>query len=373
MKPAIINTSRFLQRNLLWFLVLAYALGAIWPEAGLWIRGVPGGGSSGGWLLKAMLALLLLNAGLGLDTRQLYRLSSRATVLVTALATSVLVPGLYVLGLAAMVGVWGQTAAAQQIVLGLAVVAAMPAAASSTAWAQNAEGNLALSLGLLLLSTLLSPITALLILQAAAMVIESLALPEIVPLVSQVTAGFLALWVILPATAGVALRWLVGGARVDRGKPYVKLINLSNLLALNYANASLALPSVINRPEPLTLIFVIAATLGLAAVAFGAAQPVARWHQVDASQRASLLFAMGMRNNGAGLVLVATAVAQPGPVLLPIIVYNLVQHLAAAVVDRFVIPRNAARAGVVSSSSVSRGSLARVAGAERSDTPGEAA
>jgi predicted Na+-dependent transporter len=46
---------------------------------------------------------------------------------------------------------------------------------------------------------------------------------------------------------------------------------------------------------------------------------------------------MVMRNNGAGLVLVATAIARPGPVLLPIIVYNLTQHLTAAALDHFVI------------------------------------
>jgi BASS family bile acid:Na+ symporter len=46
---------------------------------------------------------------------------------------------------------------------------------------------------------------------------------------------------------------------------------------------------------------------------------------------------MGMKNNGAGLVLVSTTFVLPGPVLLPIIIYNIVQHLAAAVIDRFVL------------------------------------
>ena len=343
MKRAITHVGRFLQGNLLWLLILAYALGAVWPAVGLWIRGAPGTGAGSGWLLKVMLALLLLNAGLRLDTHQLRRLARRATLLGTALGTSVIVSGLYVLCLAALVGRWASANTAQEIVLGLAVVAAMPVAASSTAWAQNADGNLALSLGLLLVSTLFSPLAALVILHTTGTVMGSIGMPAIAPLVSQVATVFLTLWVILPVIAGLVLRWMIGGARVQQKKPYLQLINLVILLVLNYANASLALPSVLSRPEPLTLVFVTALTLGLAVVSIEAALLVSRLHDVDAPERASLLFAMGMRNNGAGLVLVATAMAQPGSALLPIIVYNLIQHLTAAVVDRFVVgPRDEA-------------------------------
>ncbi len=307
MKRAITHVGRFLQGNLLWLLILAYVLGAIWPAAGLWIRGAAGTGAGSGWLLKVMLALLLLNAGLRLDVHQLRHLARRATLLGTALGISVIASGLYVLCLAAVVGRWASANTAQEIVLGLAVVAAMPVAASSTAWAQNADGNLALSLGLLLVSTLFSPLAALVILHTTGTVMGSIGMPAIAPLVSQL------------------------------------VINLAILLVLNYANASLALPSVLSRPEPLTLVFVTALTLGLAVVSIGAALLVSRLHDVDAPERASLLFAMGMRNNGAGLVLVATAMAQPGSALLPIIVYNLIQHLTAAVVDRFVVgPRDEA-------------------------------
>ena len=54
----------------------------------------------------------------------------------------------------------------KRLVVGLALVASMPIAGSSTAWSQNANGNLALSLGLVLLSTLSSPVTTPLALHA---------------------------------------------------------------------------------------------------------------------------------------------------------------------------------------------------------------
>lgn len=53
---------------------------------------------------------------------------------------------------------WNEPEEAQHILVGLALVAAMPITGASTAWAQNSNGNLALSLGLVLASTVLSPI-----------------------------------------------------------------------------------------------------------------------------------------------------------------------------------------------------------------------
>jgi predicted Na+-dependent transporter len=54
----------------------------------------------------------------------------------------------------------------QNILVGLALVASMPIAGSSTAWSQHASGDLTISLGLVLLSTLTSPLTTPLILHA---------------------------------------------------------------------------------------------------------------------------------------------------------------------------------------------------------------
>jgi BASS family bile acid:Na+ symporter len=53
----------------------------------------------------------------------------------------------------------------------MVLVASMPIAGSSTAWAQNAKGNLTVSLGLFLLSTTLSPVTTPLLLRAGSWII----------------------------------------------------------------------------------------------------------------------------------------------------------------------------------------------------------
>ena len=61
-------------------------------------------------------------------------------------------------------------------------------------------------------------------------------------------------------------------------------------------------------------------------------------------QQTSLMFGLGMNNNGTGLVIASMALADHPRVMLPIIFYNLVQHLVAGAVD-FVLSRRAAPPG----------------------------
>ena len=49
------------------------------------------------------------------------------------------------------------------------------------------------------------------------------------------------------------------------------------------------------------------------------------------------MFGLGMNNNGTGLVLASLTLAAHPAVMLPIIFYNLVQHVVAGIVD-FALP-----------------------------------
>ena len=55
------------------------------------------------------------------------------------------------------------------------------------------------------------------------------------------------------------------------------------------------------------------------------------------------MFALGMNNNGSGLVLAASALAAHPNVLLTIVAYNLVQQVAAGVADHVLLRRRTAR------------------------------
>ena len=72
----------------------------------------------------------------------------------------------------------------------------------------------------------------------------------------------------------------------------------------------------------------------LCVLAFAAGWLVSWSLKATPAQRTSLMFGLGMNNNGTGLVLASMALADHPRVMLPIIFYNLVQHLIAGIVDR---------------------------------------
>jgi BASS family bile acid:Na+ symporter len=136
-------------------------------------------------------------------------------------------------------------------------------------------------------------------------------------------------FVALPSLLGILGRWATGGARVEAAKPYLKLANAVNLLLLNYANGAASLPQAISEHDWdfLTLTLGISATLCVTSFASG--WWLGRLFGAPTPRRTALMFGLGMSNNGTGLVLAGVALAGLPKVMLPVILYNLVQHLVA--------------------------------------------
>jgi BASS family bile acid:Na+ symporter len=111
----------------------------------------------------------------------------------------------------------------------LAIVGAMPIAGSSTTWAQNAEGNVALSLCLVLMSTVLSPLLIPLFLRAAAGLTSGTYGHDLDLLADGGGGGFVALSVVVPSLLGMGLRQLGGPARVAQWLPWIKALTLVDL------------------------------------------------------------------------------------------------------------------------------------------------
>ena len=144
---------------------------------------------------------------------------------------------------------------------------------------------------------------------------------------------FLLLCVILPSLLGIVTRPALGESRIDRVKPVRKLLNWLNLLVLNYSNASVCLPQAIAARDWDVLGVIVVIVAGMCVLAFTAGWVVGHLFQVELPQQISLMFALGMNNNGTGLVLASMALSSFPKVMLPIICYNLVQHLVAGSVD----------------------------------------
>ena len=249
MKPTENRTAiilRFIHRHFIWMIVSSYIIAAMMPGFGLWIRNVNFGGAG---ILQSnlvfslpllMLATLLFNAGLGAKTEELTRLVQKPFVLLGGLFCNLTVPLAFIVAVSFLMHIWHDPEEVQQILVGLALVAAMPIAGASTAWSQNANGSLALSLGLVLGSTALSPLLTPFVLHMAGFVTTGDYSEDLHELASGEAASFLGVWVILPTLLGLHML---------AGEILFEIINYCILLLLNYSNASSRTSSSGRKPD----------------------------------------------------------------------------------------------------------------------------
>lgn len=341
---ALDRLEHFIHRYFLGMIVASYAVATLMPGFGLWLRGVRFGAAGGlEWSLPSlMLASLLFNAGLGVKTRELRHLLRNPGMVLGGVCGNLLMPLAFIAALSAALSLWHNPEEVQQILVGLALVASMPIAGASTAWAQNANGNLALSLGLVLSTTLLSPLLTPLALHAVGFVTRGDYSDDLHELASEGVVGFLGAWVILPSLLGILLHGLVGEHRLAPVKPFLKLVNFGVLLLLNYSNAALTLPGALSEPDFDFLAVILVIVVALCAATFAAGYWLGRVFRAERGDRVSLMFGLGMSNNGTGLVLASLALADHPGVMLPVIFYNLAQHLVASTVDGAVARRHPA-------------------------------
>jgi BASS family bile acid:Na+ symporter len=328
-----------IHRHFIWVILASYAVAAVLPGLGVWIRNAALGGKPAQStelvvsLPVLMLASLLFNAGLGVHAEELRHLLQKPKVLLGGVVGNLAAPLVFILALSLMMRAWHNADEVQQILVGLALVASMPIAGSSTAWAQNANGNLSLSLGLILLTTALSPLLTPLVLHTVGLVTTGDYSEDLHGLASSGVGAFLGIWVILPSVLGIVVRWVIGSGRFAQMKPYVKLLNYFVLVLLNYSNASLTLPQAVAQPDPDLLGLILGIAVALCVTTFACGYLLARIFRTGRDLMVSLMFGLGMNNNGTGLVLASMALADHPKVMLPIIFYNLVQHFLASAVD----------------------------------------
>ena len=80
------------------------------------------------------------------------------------------------------------------------------------------------------------------------------------------------------------------------------------------------------------LALILGVVVGLCVLTFASGWVIGRLLKADPARQTALMFGLGMNNNGTGLVLAGVALAGHPRVMLPILLYNLVQHLVAGVV-----------------------------------------
>jgi bile acid:Na+ symporter, BASS family len=154
MKPTENRTAiilRFIHRHFIWMIISSYIVAAMTPGFGLWIRNVSFGGAGilqNNLVLSLpllMLAALLFNAGLGVKTEELTRLLQKPFLLLGGVSGNLMIPVAFIVAVSFLMHIWHKKYSRYWSVLLWS-----PRCGASTAWSQNANGSLALSLGLVL-------------------------------------------------------------------------------------------------------------------------------------------------------------------------------------------------------------------------------
>ena len=352
-------------RSLLW-LVIALGLATVLPGPGNALRELRW--SSLEFLVDVrvqhvMLASLLLSAGLSLSGRPFTDLwQSRLSVSLFTIF-SWLIP--WTAGLVVIVCLGFVPNIPVDVRMGVLIVACMPVANSTAGWAKQVGANLPLTLAVLLMASLLTPLaTGYLIRFGAGLTGLPLdSLGEIAQWNEGLSFFFL-VWVFTPMISGIALSQLLKEHWMHKLRPLASTNSLVMLLGLNYVNGTACLPNLVSYPHqfaiPLAAVTLLLATI-LAEYklwqklsrATGRFQklPIQPCQRDNPSQslgllkpeadELALLLMVVMRNTGAAMVYTATTMENMPLVSLVIVFYTLLQHLMVGVISAFGRPDTA--------------------------------
>jgi bile acid:Na+ symporter, BASS family len=333
----------WLHRHFLPLLIGTYMLAAIVPLPGQFVQSLQvRSGTASATTPAILLAALLFSAGLGTRLTDAKQAVRRPMPLLAGVIASVVVPFLLVVGTSLVLGGWHDPHEVQCLIVGLGLVAAMPIAGSSVAWAQTAGGNAAFSVGLVLSSTVLSPLTTPFALKMLDPMVSGAAGDALSGLTAGSALDFLVWGVVVPTMAGITVRVSIGPTRTAQVLPTAKLVSTGVLLTLCYINASTALPALVAKPDWDFLGLVVAATGVMCALGFLTGATIGRIVRLDRSGRVALTYGLGMSNNGTALVVAGSAFAGLPEAIISVVVYNLVQHVGAALTARILARRVAA-------------------------------
>lgn len=330
-KVTLHHWAHWFHAHFLWLLLGSYALAALVPQAGLTLRSLHIGSSH---LPSVLLAILLFNAGMGFHLTALTAWRSWLKPLCIGTLSNIVLPVVLLVVSGRLLSFWHNPDEMQNILVGLALVASMPIAGSSTAWSQNAAGDVPLSLGLVLASTLVSPVATPSLLHFAGALTTGDYSEDLHELAQNGTSDFLIAYVLVPSLLGMLVTYVLGQTRSASARPVLKIVNWVVLLTLCYSNAAASLPQTIATPDWDFLFLVLFITTAFCVCLFLAGLWSSKWLRLPKRQQISLTFGLGMSNNGTGLVIATAALPGHPLVLLPMLFYNLVQHLVAGFIDR---------------------------------------
>ncbi len=280
-------------------------------------------------LPQLLVAVLLFLASLGTELKRLPLVFRQPILLVLAVAAVWLVPAALVVPLRWLFPLVVDSPQAAALVVGFALVAAMPVANSSAAWTQQSRGELPWTIVLVVGSILACPILTPLVLWLLGLTFSAAEGKGLTELMSHFTGLKFVIWVLIPTALGILVRQLVGADRVARYRGHVLLASVLFLLLLNYINASIAFPAMQSQVSFSGLVAIGLAALLTCLAGLAAARILGFATRSSPQVIVALDYALMMKNTGLALALANEVLKTQPLVVLPLFAATLVQHLMA--------------------------------------------
>ncbi|MFE0178258.1 sodium-dependent transporter [Streptomyces sp. NPDC059002] len=323
------RATQLLRRHLGWAVSAAYLAALLVPGPGVWLRHPhrlpPLSVHTTAWLL----ALVLFSAGLQVPVRSLGRLVRHPGILLAGIALHLTVPLLIIPPVVFLLRHSPDTDGGSGLVTAMILIVAMPVAAGATVWTGKGQGDQPTMVGLVLASTLLSPLTIPLTVTVLAPLLGGGCADTLAAAGRSLHSGFALFAVVLPCAAGLVCRLLLPRRWAECLPAGVAPAALVGSLLLTYVNASGALGSFMAHPRPLLFAAAVTVAALVCAFSFALGRLTARALRLEAPVASSLTLACGMNNSSASAVLLTTALPDKPHLLLPVLAYGLLQKTAA--------------------------------------------
>ena len=328
-----------LRSHLGWAVGASYLAAATMPALGLWLRHPHTIGASG--VLEVplrtpsfLLSLVLFTAGLQVPVHELRTLLSRPTALLTGLVLHLVAPLLIIPGVAFALRQSPDSDGGSGLIAAMILIVAMPVAAGATVWTSKGDGDQSTTVGLVLASTLVSPLTFPITLAALCPLLSGDYAGSLTGTAQSAGNGFALTGVLLPCCAGILCRLALPRRLLALLLNAAAPTAMIGSLLLTYVNASGVLGPFLTHPEPVLFVAALAVAATVCGLSFTLGRITARVLRLDAPAGASVTLACGMNNSSASAVLITTTLPDRPHVLLPVLAYSLLQKVAAGRVVR---------------------------------------
>lgn len=331
------NLALYIQNYFFRILILIYCFALFIPKIGIYLNDLSIGSISIGekhsldfTMPMLLLSIIVFNAAFSSNLKKLFQLHKYAALITFGVIANFVLGLLLFLILKGPLSLLLSQARIQEIIIAIAIITAVPLAGTATAWTQTLKGNVSLTLGMLMSTTLLSPLLAPLILKLFSYFTNPVFGNKLIFLANNGLDAFLTIIVVVPALIGLIFQVIIGTKLIKKCSHLIKFSNQLSLMLLIYANASVILPSLLSENNnPLMIIVCLFIAITFCFLTFVLGWFISVLYHFPLKDEIALIYSEGMKNIGAALVLARMGFPEYHNIGLIIIFFAITQQFFA--------------------------------------------